>query len=232
MLEEYERFLTANRRILREYGLELFDPFIAASLKNSALPRFQPFYKKADELILIIESLFGSFDANLLQNMRTALLHFALDRNPASPVDWRKLIDAATPPSMDDSRMERYAVLDALLCLMKEREKNLPMISAIRRDYPYAYSYIQTYCELIASDQAEEQAQHLKREYARLAEQYEGGGYYKRYPEEKALPRGVVAYSDDKPFVRETKKPGRNDPCPCGSGLKFKRCCLGKGIYD
>ena len=22
--------------------------------------------------------------------------------------------------------------------------------------------------------------------------------------------------------------PGRNSPCPCGSGLKFKRCCLGK----
>lgn len=22
-------------------------------------------------------------------------------------------------------------------------------------------------------------------------------------------------------------KPGRNDPCPCGSGNKFKRCCLG-----
>jgi len=21
------------------------------------------------------------------------------------------------------------------------------------------------------------------------------------------------------------KKPGRNDPCPCGSGLKWKRCC-------
>jgi hypothetical protein len=23
-------------------------------------------------------------------------------------------------------------------------------------------------------------------------------------------------------------KPGRNDPCPCGSGLKYKRCCLRK----
>ena len=23
-------------------------------------------------------------------------------------------------------------------------------------------------------------------------------------------------------------KVGRNDPCPCGSGLKYKRCCLGK----
>lgn len=21
---------------------------------------------------------------------------------------------------------------------------------------------------------------------------------------------------------------GRNDPCPCGSGLKYKRCCLDK----
>jgi len=25
-----------------------------------------------------------------------------------------------------------------------------------------------------------------------------------------------------------TSKPGRNDPCPCGSGLKYKRCCLKK----
>ena len=25
-------------------------------------------------------------------------------------------------------------------------------------------------------------------------------------------------------------KVGRNDPCPCGSGLKFKKCCLGKRV--
>ncbi|WP_422361412.1 SEC-C metal-binding domain-containing protein [Reichenbachiella sp.] len=22
------------------------------------------------------------------------------------------------------------------------------------------------------------------------------------------------------------KDPGRNDPCPCGSGEKYKKCCL------
>lgn len=27
--------------------------------------------------------------------------------------------------------------------------------------------------------------------------------------------------------VRESKV-GRNDPCPCGSGLKYKKCCDGK----
>lgn len=25
--------------------------------------------------------------------------------------------------------------------------------------------------------------------------------------------------------VHVEKKPGRNDPCPCGSGLKYKKCC-------
>lgn len=24
------------------------------------------------------------------------------------------------------------------------------------------------------------------------------------------------------------KKPSRNDPCPCGSGKKYKQCCWGK----
>ena len=27
------------------------------------------------------------------------------------------------------------------------------------------------------------------------------------------------------PFVRKSKKVGRNDPCPCGSGKKYKNCC-------
>jgi uncharacterized protein len=26
-------------------------------------------------------------------------------------------------------------------------------------------------------------------------------------------------------YVRPTPKVGRNDPCPCGSGRKFKKCC-------
>ena len=25
--------------------------------------------------------------------------------------------------------------------------------------------------------------------------------------------------------IRKEKKIGRNDPCPCGSGLKYKKCC-------
>lgn len=29
-------------------------------------------------------------------------------------------------------------------------------------------------------------------------------------------------------LVRTEPKIGRNDPCPCGSGKKYKKCCLDK----
>ena len=30
----------------------------------------------------------------------------------------------------------------------------------------------------------------------------------------------------EEPIVRDQPKIGRNDPCPCGSGKKYKKCCL------
>jgi len=27
-------------------------------------------------------------------------------------------------------------------------------------------------------------------------------------------------------MARRPPKVGRNEPCPCGSGIKFKKCCL------
>ena len=32
--------------------------------------------------------------------------------------------------------------------------------------------------------------------------------------------------------VRDGVKIGRNDPCPCGSGKKYKNCCLSSGKYE
>jgi SWIM/SEC-C metal-binding protein len=31
-------------------------------------------------------------------------------------------------------------------------------------------------------------------------------------------------------IIRDKPKVGRNDYCPCGSGIKYKKCCLSK--YD
>ena len=48
-----------------------------------------------------------------------------------------------------------------------------------------------------------------------------------KYPEEKIASTGRLVYdgSNEVPYVRGNKKIGRNDPCPCGSGKKYKQCC-------
>ena len=53
------------------------------------------------------------------------------------------------------------------------------------------------------------------------------GGYRMENLWEDEEPVGEVV-----PFRRDRAKIGRNDPCPCGSGRKFKKCCMGKRIYD
>lgn len=43
-------------------------------------------------------------------------------------------------------------------------------------------------------------------------------------PETQTFRRGCEGDHDEKQ-IKERPPVGRNDPCPCGSGKKFKRCC-------
>jgi preprotein translocase subunit SecA len=36
---------------------------------------------------------------------------------------------------------------------------------------------------------------------------------------------GDLGGGKPQPVVHKEKKIGRNDPCPCGSGKKYKKCC-------
>jgi preprotein translocase subunit SecA len=50
--------------------------------------------------------------------------------------------------------------------------------------------------------------------------------YNERLDEETGEEEDVFdPYERQEPIVRETPKIGRNDPCPCGSGKKYKKCC-------
>lgn len=44
-------------------------------------------------------------------------------------------------------------------------------------------------------------------------------------PVSEGFAGGQKAAAPKKPVVNKTKKVGRNDPCPCGSGKKYKKCC-------
>jgi preprotein translocase subunit SecA len=44
-------------------------------------------------------------------------------------------------------------------------------------------------------------------------------------PEEVPLSFSGGEEAQARPAQRQAKKVGRNDPCPCGSGKKYKKCC-------
>ena len=48
-------------------------------------------------------------------------------------------------------------------------------------------------------------------------------------PQREEVAKPIATNKDDslqkQPKVNKEEKIGRNDPCPCGSGLKYKNCC-------
>ena len=38
--------------------------------------------------------------------------------------------------------------------------------------------------------------------------------------------RKIYDSSNKEPYKRVVRKIGRNEPCPCSSGKKYKKCCL------
>ena len=70
-----------------------------------------------------------------------------------------------------------------------------------------------------------------RQQYTESKQQLDGGGA----PEELTDPNQRAAAQQDtraqqprNPVIKD-KLPGRNDPCPCGSGKKFKNC-HGRGL--
>ena len=68
-----------------------------------------------------------------------------------------------------------------------------------------------------------------------------GVPFYRFYPQDRADTLKAVffeardyarttgrPFSVDEDLLRSRKKVGRNDPCPCGSGKKYKKCCMKK----
>src|SRR5690554_4447851 len=60
----------------------------------------------------------------------------------------------------------------------------------------------------------------LEREKATAANRHDAAG-----SDEERAEAGAAPLTDSQPVRREGPKVGRNDPCPCGSGKKYKQCC-------
>ena len=234
MLQQFEEFLRGNRRLLKPLTAnELLNPCLYIVFECGSWLGYPRVRQNIRALLNVAQEMYGHDEG--VQEIRETveIRSVEFDTEITNKLEWYHLLTNHVKSVFeDDERLQRYSRLDCVLNLIREGESARTEAKRIRENYPLLYGRYREYIDLIASGETEEKYQKYLGDYARLSESYEGGSFYQRHPEEKKLPRGVLKYNGDTPFVRETKKPGRNDPCPCGSGKKFKRCCIGKGIYD
>lgn len=172
------------------------------------------------------------------------MIHCAmmLEQRPLLPY-WAELCNHTV--NANDPGLRRYARTDCQLCLMMKRAQASGEAEIIRKDYPELAEEFPELMDALGEENPEQYIKKLEWEFEKLSERYTGAHYdkltglapaekkkKKKNPEPLFIGDEEDLFPEEQPFVRETDKVGRNDPCPCGSGKKFKKCCMGKGVYD
>jgi len=241
LLDHYDTWIRANR----EYdGEELISPLNHFISYRQGLLSDRKISTRVERSLREAQKV-GAINEDQLFNLRCLLQQRAIevDRRLTSK-RWCKLAELMEYDPDEYGGFSKVRVYDQLLCLMKGEsealKKDLPII---KTSYPILYdTYGQILNEMV--QYPVDAYKYLKPEFERLVRKlamYDDCEFCALYPEELRVktyasdPGGkeeLVYDSFEDPYVREKDKVGRNDPCPCGSGKKFKKCCMGKGIYD
>jgi curved DNA-binding protein CbpA len=102
----------------------------------------------------------------------------------------------------------------AIECILLDN-KNIydPQIRRLRTEFPELYALHSAFFnEALRTRDPDKMLYHRSKKLNRLKRET---GIYDEEPE----------YAPDQPIRRTQPKVGRNDPCPCGSGKKYKKCC-------
>ena len=230
-LDAYESFLKKNRR-------RLDDPEDALAPMHACVTE-HPWVVADRDLFSRISSLldrlagYGNEWEQMARYLQMYAYRSALDQDARSlHQDWTLFTQIVSDKMLEDAQLLRYGKLDYMLCVTEDWDQLKNEYPIIRADYPALLRGYEEYFEQLASGQADVLFSKLKWEFEKLSGKYEGAEYRKRHPERQEKTVYVSKDTDLTPYVRSGDKVGRNDPCPCGSGKKFKKCCMGKGIYD
>lgn len=169
-------------------------------------------------------------DGKLWKETQKQLEHVFVMGDPELSISIRCLVDAFVGgDEREDPQFTRFIQLDSMLCILEEWPENRGQIEILKHRYPETYSRLEEFVRRLDSEAADWLRDSMLKDYRRLAKYFDGY-YFQRYPERRQEGTRQVWDSDQEgTFRRAEKKVGRNDPCPCGSGKKYKNCCGRKG---
>lgn len=126
----------------------------------------------------------------------------------------------------------RFMQLDAFLCQLEEWPKQREELDLLRREYPAVYECGTDVWNMLRESRGQKSAMmdSIMAEYGKMERTYQCGHFYELYPDRRQNVEQVQWDSQESgTYMRQGRKIGRNEPCPCGSGKKYKNCC-GKGL--
>lgn len=108
--------------------------------------------------------------------------------------------------------------------LITEYDKFRSSIQKLKKNYPELYSIRVDFFDKV---QNSIERKNMQANYNKQASRLDSmlGGFFDLDDEEYDYDEEWFDYEPQDPYVREEPKVGRNDPCICGSGKKYKKCC-------
>lgn len=143
-----------------------------------------------------------------------ALKKYEAKENEFSPEKFREIERIVLLQVVDDKWMDHIDAMDQL-------KQGIGLRSMAQEDPARAYA-------IEGFDMFEAMNEAIKEDTLRILFHVEDPSKVKRREQNKNIKEGFEGDNSGekkKPYVRKTKKVGRNDPCPCGSGKKYKNCC-------
>lgn len=144
------------------------------------------------------------------------------------------LLDDADFPDKFSGEYDEYAVfiqLDAFLCQLEVWPEQKEELKLLRKEYPLVYECGSEIWDMLKESRRKLSfiKEEMLAEYRKMERKYHCGHYYELYPDRRQdMKQAKWDSQGDGTYIRQDRKIGRNEPCPCGSGRKYKNCC-GKG---
>lgn len=155
----------------------------------------------------------------LKEELAEMVMNAALDKYEAkeeefTPDRFREVERVVLLQVVDDKWMDHIDAMDQL-------KQGIGLRSMAQEDPARAYA-------IEGFDMFEAMNESIKEDTLRILFHVEDPTKVKRKEANRNIKEGFEGDNSGekkKPYVRRTKKIGRNDPCPCGSGKKYKNCC-------
>ncbi len=243
---EYDDVANEQRKIVYKFRNELLDPNFDIGNKINEI-REEYLFKTLTECDIYEGASHEDFNLEKLALVLKEEMNFDLDIDLLSGKEYEDVaaeLIAMVKQSYDD----KMSVLDAQTTASIEQEIYLKALDSAWREHLYAMDMMKTGIRLRAYNQKDPLVEYKKESYNLFTELVETIKYetiktlqiiqfkmqdaeaqaeafaakLEQEQKQREMQMSLNSSTDNEP---QGKKIARNDPCPCGSGKKYKQCC-------